>query len=335
MQTNWNLDDLIADVAATVENHKTAQPGAYARYLWDNAQHTRKLGSNEYGCADAANIRYIIEQPERDPATRAACIRVLQDFQHADGRFDEGTHHPLHCTAHCTAALELFDALPRRPLAFCDGYRTVDGLYALLDGLNWTGRPWDNAHQGAGVFAALTLTRSVDLAWQDAYFGWLDAHADPEYGYGRAGAIQTGLAPQCHHIYGWFHYLFNYEYAHRAYPYAEKLVDGMIDLYDHGKLSATFGKIASFCEIDWLFTLHRAARQTGHRLDEARDRIRRFADGYFASLRALDKAHDETWNDLHMLFGACCALAEIQLALPGEVRTTVPLRGVLDRRPFI
>ena len=73
MQTNWNLDDLIADVAATVENHKTAQPGAYARYLWDNAQHTRKLGSNEYGCADAANIRYIIEQPERDPATRAAC----------------------------------------------------------------------------------------------------------------------------------------------------------------------------------------------------------------------------------------------------------------------
>ena len=70
MQTNWNLDDLIADVAATVENHKTAQPGAYARYLWDNAQHTRKLGSNEYGCADAANIRYIIEQPERDPATR-------------------------------------------------------------------------------------------------------------------------------------------------------------------------------------------------------------------------------------------------------------------------
>ena len=60
MQTNWNLDDLIADVAATVENHKTAQPGAYARYLWDNAQHTRKLGSNEYGCADAANIRYII-----------------------------------------------------------------------------------------------------------------------------------------------------------------------------------------------------------------------------------------------------------------------------------
>ena len=95
-------------------------------------------------------------------------------------------------------------------------------------------------------------------------------------------------------------------------------------------------KMAPFEDLGYAkIDLHRAARQSGHRLDEARDRIRRFADGYFASLRALDKAHDETWNDLHMLFGACCALAEIQLALPGEVRTTVPLRSVLDRRPFI
>ena len=76
MQTNWNLDDLIADVAATVENHKTAQPGAYARYLWDNAQHTRKLGSNEYGCADAANILYTLGCFPREPEERAAFVRA-------------------------------------------------------------------------------------------------------------------------------------------------------------------------------------------------------------------------------------------------------------------
>ena len=40
-------------------------------------------------------------------------------------------------------------------------------------------------------------------------------------------------------------------------------------------------------------------------------------------------------NDLHALFGAVCALAELQLALPGELRSSVPLRNVLDRRPFI
>lgn len=335
MQIHANLDDLVADIAATVARHRCARPGEYARYLWNNAAQTRKLGCNEYGCADAANIRYIIERPEDDADTRAACVRVLQSFQHADGRFDEGTHHPLHCTAHCIAALELFDAQPLRPLTFCAPYRTRDGLEALLDGLNWDGRPWDNAHQGAGVFAALMLTRAVDLTWQDWYFDWLDAHADPEYGYGRIGAVRTGQAPPCHHIYGWFHYLFNYEYAHRPYPYAEKLVDDMIDLVDNGGLGDGFGTTAGFREIDWVFTLHRAARQTGYRLADARDRLRRFAVDYFAALRALDKAHDESWNDLHLLFGTCCALAELQLALPGEVRTTMPLRNVLDRRPFI
>ena len=49
----------------------------------------------------------------------------------------------------------------------------------------------------------------------------------------------------------------------------------------------------------------------------------------------VDHTTDDRFNDLHMLFGAVCALAELQSALPGEVRTTVPLKLVLDRRPFI
>lgn len=40
-------------------------------------------------------------------------------------------------------------------------------------------------------------------------------------------------------------------------------------------------------------------------------------------------------DDLHMTFGALCAVAELQLALPGEIRTPRPLLLVLDRRPFI
>ena len=40
-------------------------------------------------------------------------------------------------------------------------------------------------------------------------------------------------------------------------------------------------------------------------------------------------------NDLHMLFGAVCAVSELQLALPGEIESTVPLKNVLDRRPFV
>ena len=52
-------------------------------------------------------------------------------------------------------------------------------------------------------------------------------------------------------------------------------------------------------------------------------------------MEALDPDTDEGMNDLHMLFGAVCALAELQLALPGYIETDVPMKIVLDRRPFI
>ena len=40
-------------------------------------------------------------------------------------------------------------------------------------------------------------------------------------------------------------------------------------------------------------------------------------------------------NDMHTLFGCICALAELQSFLPGEIVSDVPLKLVLDRRPFI
>ena len=52
-------------------------------------------------------------------------------------------------------------------------------------------------------------------------------------------------------------------------------------------------------------------------------------------LSQVDPLRDEEFNDLHMLFGAVCALAELQQALPGLITSTVPLKLVLDRRPFI
>ena len=61
----------------------------------------------------------------------------------------------------------------------------------------------------------------------------------------------------------------------------------------------------------------------------------RFAATDCANLMKLDFETDESFNDLHLLFGACCALAELQSALPGKIVTEKPLRLVLDRRPFI
>lgn len=329
------LDFLLDKIRKTVKNHEL-EDGAYARWLWQNEKGNRKMGPNEYGCADAANILYMLGDMPRDMEVRKARIKALQEFQNPDtGLFWEGTHHTLHCTAHCTAALELFDALPRYPMKGLDEYRTREGLESLLGGLDWLHAAWPQAHQGAGVYAAMILSREASLEWQDWYFEWLDAQTDPEYGMSRIGAIQNGSRPACEHLNGWFHYLFNFHFAHRPFPRAEALIDTCINLYKNNELSNVFGKKAGFREIDWVFTLNRATMQTGYRRREAIELLRDFAGKYIPQLEATDAETDESWNDLHMLFGAVCAVAELQIALPGELRSSYPLKQVLDRRPFI
>ena len=105
-----NLDSFIAQTLQCVQKHNLGKPGEYARWLWGE---NRKLGLNEYGCADAANILYSIGSFPSAPEERAAWIQTLQSLQNAEtGLYSEPTHHTIHTTAHCTAALELFDAKP-------------------------------------------------------------------------------------------------------------------------------------------------------------------------------------------------------------------------------
>ena len=151
------LDFLLERIAQTVESHRLSE-GAYARWLYKNGTHECDCAPNEYGCADAANLLYTIGAFVREPQARAKWVAILQGMQAADtGLFCEPTHHPLHTTAHCVAALELFDQRPAHPLAALAPYRTREGLFALLEGLDWLGNPWPQSHQGAGVFAALTI----------------------------------------------------------------------------------------------------------------------------------------------------------------------------------
>ena len=327
------IDDLMEKIWETVDRHRL-ETGVYCRWLWDTPQRSRSLGVNEYGCADAANILYTLGRMEGDPARRARWVDTMQRMQDPEtGLFHEPTHHPFHTTAHVIAALELFDAQPLYPVRAMLPYLKKEALYELLEGLDWEKNPWPQSHQGAGLFAALTITRAADAAWQDAYFDWLRARCDPKTGisYG-ARHGQDSLA---HHLFGWFHYLFNHEYARRSMPYPERVVDSCLALYDQKALDERFGRECNFREIDWVYCLNRATRQTPHRFDEAKERLRDFAGGYVAYLRQVDAEKDEEFNDLHMLFGAVCALAELQQALPGELTSAVPLRLVLDRRPFI
>ena len=60
-----------------------------------------------------------------------------------------------------------------------------------------------------------------------------------------------------------------------------------------------------------------------------------FAEKYVDFLMQIDWESDERADDLHLLFGVACCLTELQAALPGTICSSVPLRLVLDRRPFI
>ncbi len=329
------LDPLIEKIELSVQKHRLGE-GKYCRWLWQNEKGNRNLGSSEYGCADAANILYTVGKFPADPAERAACIRELQSFQHPDtGLFAEPTHHTFHSTAHVTAALELFEARPLYPLkAQIEGQGTPEKVVEFLDSLPWDADPWPQAHQGAGIFASMINTGNASLAWQDAYFGYLTEHCEKKTGVGLE-KMHAGKFSLQHHLNGWFHYLFNFAYARRPFPCAKQLVDSLIDMYRNHAFDTKFAQAVGFAEIDWIYAIRRASLQEGYRLDDVREVVCDFARVYLNYLENVDADKDEQFNDLHLLFGATCALAELQLALPGEIVSTKPLRPVLDRRPFI
>lgn len=329
-----NIDSLTKKFSAIVAAHELGD-GKYARYLWQNKQNNRDMGNNEYGCADAANILYTLGEFPTGKK-REDALNALLDLQNPEtGLFTEKTHHPIHTTAHCTAAIELFDARPRYPLTALKQYHTVEGLYGLLESLWGEHDPWPHSHQGAGIYAASVLAGEVSLEWQRAYFQWIWDNTDPKYGMSRAGEIDSGKFPLTNHMCGWFHYTFNTEYARQPMRYPDKMIDSDLHMWETNTCGNNFGRMIGFREIDWVFTLSRAMRQTTHRFEEGRAALLDFARSYIPWLDSLDPATHDGMNDLHSLFGAACAVAELQRALPGEIESTIPWRLVLDRRPFI
>jgi hypothetical protein len=250
------------------------------------------------------------------------------------GLYREATHHPIHTTAHCVAALELFDAKPLYAVAALERYTTEEGLYELLENeVNWQKDPWSESHKGAGILAALSLTDMVDLSWKNRYFEWLWEHSDLETGFFWSG--ERVEMPLFRHMAGGFHYLFNHEAERRAFRYPEAIIDSCLQLMAERPEDSEMLRWCGFIDVDVVYSLSRAMRQTPHRFDEGKAALEAYAEAYLAMLNAMDDLTDPTFNDLHCLFGAVCCLAELQQALPGKLLSTKPLRLVLDRRPFI
>lgn len=328
-----NMTSLINHILTVIENHKIRE-GAYARWIIDDGS-DRKMGINEYGCADAANILYTIGYFPKDIEERKCWIHEMQQMQNPEtGLFVEETHHPLHTTAHCAAALELFDALPLYHMTALDPYKTKEGLADFLDQLDWLEVPWSQSHQGAGIYAALNNAEEATPEWNDWYFEWLWNESDPETGLWRKGRVTAAVRPAYEHMAGSFHYLFNHEHAKMPLRYPEKMIDTCLDMYQNRTIRSNFGQKVDFLEIDWVYCITRALRQCNHRYEECVATVTDFAEKYLDFLLSLNAESPEL-DDLHMVFGAICCVAELQRFLPGSVITEKPLRLVLDRRPFI
>lgn len=321
-----NIDPIIEKVKTSIENHKLPENGYYSRYTNDTC-------ANEYGCADAANLLYTINEMPTDESERSALVNAIRSFQNKDtGLFSEPTHHPYHCTAHCIAALELFDALPLYHISEFDKYDEPKSVPDFLKSLNW--QECQGAHLGAGLFSSMFLTRRMSIDWQNEFIGWLDKNVDEKHGVNITGAVDLKLVPKWHHMGEWFHFLFCYHACHRKFPCEQQLVDYCIELYKTNDFPDSFGKGQRFLDIDWAFTINRASLSSGYRREEVLDQLKDFATKYTKYL--LESPLDEPqWDDMHLTFGAFCALSELQIALPGFLVSTRPLRQVLDRRPFI
>lgn len=178
----------------------------------------------------------------------------------------------------------------------------------------------------------MLLTGTAGDEWEDLYFQWLEENADPRTGLWKKGSLEG--APRFHYLAATFHYVFNFEHARRALPYPRQLLDTCIRAYREGAC-IDFAKELGWPDIDFAYLLARVQRRAGERWQEVQEILREIADGLIRQLEVMDPETSDRLNDLNTLFAIVCALAVLQEALPGYIRTSRPLKLVLDVRPFL
>lgn len=328
-----DLRGFIRDVRSIVERHGLGNPGEYTRWLTQDAKGSRNLGCTPYGCANAVNILYTIGALPEQPEERQAMVEVLQRFQEEDsGLFVSPENYETHTTAFVSGALKLLDARPLHRARAFGKYLDRDALFAFMDAIDWPCNPWLGSHLGAGLYASMLLTGMSTDEWEELYFAWLDENADPETGLWKRGCLSG--APRFHYLAATFHYVFSYEHAKRALPYPKELLDTCIRAYREG-VCIDFAREVGWADIDFAYLVARVQRRAGERFEESQQILREIADGLISQLLAMNPETSETLNDLNTLFAIVCALAVLQDALPGYIRTSVPLKLVLDIRPFL
>lgn len=329
----YDLRDFIKEVKKIVDRHYLGETGKYARWIAQDGKNSRNMGAVPYGCANAANILYTINEFPSLADERAAFIKVLQGFQNKEnGLFEDPDNFATHSTAFVSGALALFDAKPLYKATGFSEYTTREGLFNFLDNIDWAKQPWLGAHLGSGIYASMILSDTVSDEWEDYYFEWMDCNADPETGLWKKDALEG--ADAFAYLAGTFHYIFNYEYAKRALPFPKELLETCIKAY-HDGICPDFNTTVGWSDIDYTYMLATTQKRAGIKYDETQQILKEIADGFIPQLLAMNPENSESLNDLHNLFAIVCALAVLQDALPGYIRTSKPLQLVLNKRPFL
>lgn len=327
----YDLRPFIEKVKEILKNHYLGSYGKYAQWIKQNDKGNLNLGAAPYGCAIALNILYTINEMPEDLNERKEIIRVLQSFQNADnGLFENPGNYETHTTGFLSGALNLLDAKPLYKVIGFDEYKSKENIFRFMDEIDWAKNPWLGAHLGAGIYASMLLTESAGDEWEDYYFEWLNENADAQTGLWKKGSLEG--APMFHYLAAAFHYVFNYEYAKRALPYPKELLNTCIKAYYDGEC-IDFSKEIGWADIDFTYMLARVQRRAGIKFEETQKILMEIADGLISQLLTDDIS--ERFDDTNTLFAVVSALAVLQDALPGYIKTSKPMRLVLDRRPFI
>jgi len=327
-----SIDSIIDRIETALKQHELS-PGRYTRWTRQPEHSPHLIGPNPYACADAANILHILNRFPADPAVRASFVSSIQDFQDAkSGLFIASTHHVIHTTAYCVNALHLLGAKPRYPFAELTEYLDITNVFDMLEERDWLTQGL-GAHPGAGVYTALAFTGEASAEWEDAYFDWLDAQCDTASGFWKKEPVDD-MFTIWQQLRDTTNFLCNYEYARRPFPCPMALIDSCLNMYLTDQMPENFGKGIRHFELDWVYCLNRASRQTSYRFEEIKAALKRFAQDYIAFLDGIDWSRHAAADDLHCLCGMLQCLTELQQALPGLLKSRKPLQSVIDRHPF-
>ncbi len=276
-----------------------------------------------YASADLAWIRWICNDLEITGGQRREWIAFLRSRRNPDGTYRHRTGHcPSHAFCHVTGALHMLGA-PAPPLPpFLEKYMDPARVPAWLESIHWK-RPWGASHDIWGAGLPIACSPGTPREWRDAFFGWLDAQADPETGFWRKGVPTRSRLES---LGGAFHVWVVYGALNRPIPYPERVIDSVLSLQEP---SGSFGGGFGYGDMDALWILGYLYARKDYRRRDIREAMALAAAGLMDLLRGNEASF---FSDAHSTLSRIASLAACAEVLPGLFKARKAWRNPWARR---